>query len=90
MFRALAALFGYYLAVAMIAVPLSLAVPAAWAAGPFGIAAQTIPLVVGALFVSALLVRQRLADWEMYLEHYRLNMQKKDIRSVSFCLIIPY
>lgn len=65
MFRALAALFGYYLAVAMIAVPLTLAVPAAWESGPFGIAAQTIPLVVGAVFVNALLVRQRLADWEM-------------------------
>ncbi len=65
MFRALAALFGYYLAVAMIAVPLTLAIPPAWEAGPFGIAVQTFPLVVGALLVNALLVRQRLADWEM-------------------------
>ncbi len=76
MFRALAALVGFYLAVALVAVPLSIVIPASWKAGPMGIAAQTAPLVVAALFVNVLLVRHRLASWEMLGWHGRYRDPK--------------
>ena len=65
MFSAIAALVGFYLAVALIALPLGYAIPAAWKSGILGIGIQTLPIVVAALFVSHLLVRRRLATWEM-------------------------
>lgn len=65
MFSALAALVGFYVAVALIALPLGYITPAAWKSGPFGIGFQTLPIVVAALFVSHLMVRRRLATWQM-------------------------
>ena len=65
MFSAVGALVGFYLAVALIALPLGYAIPAAWKSGILGIGLQTLPIVVAALFVSHLLVRRRMATWEM-------------------------
>ena len=64
MFSALAALVGFYLAVALIALPLGYVVPAAWKAGPWGLAFQTVPLALAAVVVNLFLVRHRLATWE--------------------------
>ncbi len=64
MFSALAALVGFYLAVALIALPLGYVMPAAWKAGSLGLAVQTVPLVVAAGMVSLFLVRHRLATWD--------------------------
>jgi membrane protease YdiL (CAAX protease family) len=64
-FSALAALVGFYVAVALVALPLGAAIPAGWKDGPFGIGLQTLPIVVAVLFVSHLMVRRRLATWQM-------------------------
>ena len=65
MFSAVGALVGFYLAVALIALPLGYAIPAAWKSGILGIGLQTLPIVVAALFVSHLLVRRPMAPWAM-------------------------
>jgi membrane protease YdiL (CAAX protease family) len=76
-FSAVAALVGFYLAVALVALPLAAAIPEAWKAGAFGIVAQALPVVTAGMLVSVLLVRRRLASWEMLGWHGR----SRDLRA---------
>jgi membrane protease YdiL (CAAX protease family) len=79
-FSALAALVGFYLAVALVALPLVAAIPDGWKAGPLGIVAQSLPVLAAGMLVNVLLVRRRLASWEMLGWHGR----SRDLKAFGF------
>lgn len=58
------ALLGFYLAVLLLAWPMMLLVPRQWTRGVLGLGATSVPTVIAALIVSALLVRQGTSRWE--------------------------
>ncbi|NIM50236.1 MAG: CPBP family intramembrane metalloprotease [Gemmatimonadales bacterium] len=63
MFLAVAALLAFYGAVAVIAVAITIVVPASWAAGRYGLLVGVLPVMIAALVVNGVVVARGWSSW---------------------------